>query len=176
MSEKVGIAAPWIGYARKVRALFANDPDVIVEYDNENMKLNLRVNGTAKADALAQLLPTEKEFGNVVLAINVIPANGGKTCANLLKDALIGNNAFYDIIDFTKDTPYPDVVYVVFDNNVVQYPNDNLSHYAGVETTLYADIAKEVFENVDGNVYFNTIYDEDNDLHSDIPSGVWPVD
>lgn len=50
--------------------------------------------------------------------------------------------------------------YVVFEKEVVQYWNDNLADYNGLTSTLYQDLAKEIFEdaNLDG-VYFCT--DED---------------
>lgn len=173
--EKVKLASPWINYARKIRALFANDPSIDVQYDADNNDVILRVEGTAKADALAQLLPTEKNFGNVTLGIKIIPANKPNSSRNLLVDALTGNDAFYGIVTPEAESWALPAVYVVFDDEVVQYPNDDLSHYCGVETTLFEDLAREIFENVDDNIFFNTMYDNDNDMHSDIPSGVWPV-
>ena len=173
--EKVKLASPWISYARKIRAFFANDPSVNVQYNADNNEIILRVEGTAKADALTQLLPTEKEFGNVTVKITIIPANKFNSSRNLLIDALTGNDAFYGIVEAPEDSWALPAVYVVFDDEVIQYPNDDLSHYCGVETTLFEDLARDIFENVDDNIFFNTMYDNDNDLHSDVPSGVWPI-
>lgn len=174
--EKVNLASPWISFARKIRAFFANDPDVKVEYNDENLEVILKVEGTAKAEALTQLLPTEKVFGNVTLGIKVIPANKLNSSRNLLIDALTGNDAFYGIVEPAESGSWaPDFTYIIFDDEVVQYPNDDISHYCGVETTLFEDLAREIFENVDDNIRFNTMYDNDDDLHSGQPSGAWPI-
>ena len=40
--------------------MFAEDPDVRVEFDNENVILKLYVDNSLKADALDMLFPHEK--------------------------------------------------------------------------------------------------------------------
>ena len=48
-----------------------------------------------------------------------------------------------------------DFNYVVFKNKVVQYWNDNLGDINGNESTLYQEIAKDIFEDCTG-IYFCT--------------------
>ena len=49
------------------------------------------------------------------------------------------------------------VTYVVFKNCVVQFFNDNLNDCHGIVSTLYQDIASEVFGDAGvTNVYYNT--------------------
>ena len=69
------IVAPWIEYTNQVEALFKEDKDIVFSYDDGKKAITLRVNGEEKADALTQLLPAEKKFGNVAVTITVIPAN-----------------------------------------------------------------------------------------------------
>ena len=47
------------------------------------------------------------------------------------------------------------ITYVVFVNEVVQYYNDNLSDIHGLRSTLYQEIAKDIFETRLG-VYYCT--------------------
>ena len=70
------LSSPWVEFYREIEALFAQDDEVKVVYEEEKNEVKLYVENARKADALAQLLPTEKTFGNVVLKITVIPANG----------------------------------------------------------------------------------------------------
>ena len=47
------------------------------------------------------------------------------------------------------------ITYVVFRNEVVQYYTDDLGDYFGMASTLYEDIARDLFSEVDG-IYFCT--------------------
>ena len=69
LDGKVKMLAPWVVYAHQVEAIFKEDPDVMVEYNDAEKVLTLRVNGEDKADAIARLLGEEKEFGNVKMLI-----------------------------------------------------------------------------------------------------------
>ena len=59
--------------------------------------------------------------------------------------------------------------YVVFENKVVQFFNDDLSDIHGNKSTLYQEIAKDIFGDCD-NIYFCT------DTKEEIgkPLGEWP--
>lgn len=74
---RLKISAPWVLFYRKIEALFKNDPEVRVIFDDEeSCDVKLYVENAGKADALMKLLPTVKDFGNVLLTVTVIPANG----------------------------------------------------------------------------------------------------
>lgn len=145
--EKWDLSAPWVNYYKAVNALFARDPQVKISYDNNNgvyPEIFIRVDDLDKADALAHLLPTEKDFGNVTLRINVIPPNHNTESGNLFKRAFDGNQAMM----FVRTMTLPDSSkrsYVVFDKSVVQYYIDDLSDLHGNRSTLYQELAKEVF-------------------------------
>ena len=154
MAKHATLAAPWFQYFRKIEALFGDDPDIDVLFDDDDLVIRLMVKDQDKADALTQLLPMEKDFGNVKVYISVIPANVEATPSkiSLLKKAFHGNPAFRYAA--TAEGLYTNPIhYVVFANKVVQYYNDDLGDVNGLCSTLYQDIAKDVLGETDGVHY-----------------------
>lgn len=160
---RLKLSPPWITYVNEVNALFENDPDITVAYDNSKMRLTLYVKGIDKAAALSQLMPIEKEFGNILLKIFVVPENGGKMHSLLKDKQAIFEAAFKDnpALSFVRTTESGlwdfNSVYVVFQNKVVQFFNDNLKDVRGNMSTLYQDIAEDVFEEMYGVSYCTDI-------------------
>ncbi len=162
------LSAPWVNFYRELEALFAQDPEVRVVYEEETNEVKLFVENARKADALAQLLPAEKAFGNVTLKIAVIPANDeGVSKAELIAEAFDGNPALSYIQHV--DAVIGSFDYAVFENKVVQYFNDDLSDLNGLKSTLYQDIAKDVFGE-DAGVFFCT----EAPASLSKPLGEWP--
>ena len=159
--SRLSLSAPWVTYYREVEALFEDDPEVNVVYNEDDNELKLYVNNSTKAEALTQLLPVEKQFGNVTLKITVIPANNTKsTKISLFQDAFKDNPAlaYIKTIDGIFSNP---ISYVVFEGKVVQYFNDSMADINGVCSTLYQDIAKNVFGEQDGIFFCTDLVDED---------------
>ena len=128
-------SAPWVTYYREVDALFEKDEEVFVVLDEENVELKIYVNNQSKASAIQYLMPTEKEFGNVILKIEVIPANGMKirnvdetNILDIVCDAFRENDAVYMV---TGVRSMFDLIYVIFRKEVVQYFDDNLGDING---------------------------------------------
>ena len=171
-SNKLKIQSPWVTYFNELRMLFKHDPEVEVSLvDEDGYKIILRVDNTDKADALSQLLPTSKAFGNVIVEISVVPANKVATKADLFRKAFLGNPAVEDITSL-EPAEGGRIDYVVFANKVVQYYNDDLSTVHGYKSTLFEDIAKDVFEMNDGDVvFFCTALKADS---TGAPLGEWP--
>ena len=155
--EKVKLSAPWFTYIREVEALFGEDPEITISYIEDPLTMKLYVDNATKADALAQLLPDEKVFGETVLTIIVIPSNDLSTSkAALFEAAFEGNPIFSDMIDVEGVYTNP-IHYCVFAKEVVQFWNDSLADPHGNVSTLYQDIADDVFEDIDtGGVIFCT--------------------
>ena len=154
-NETLKLSSPTMTFFHEVEELFRNDDDVTVKFiDNfETQTIKIYVVGDEKASALSQLLPTTKTFGNIVVNIQVIPANLFKEpMIDLFEKAFKGNGAFSYI---HKPDNIFDFNYVVFSNKVVQFFNDDLSDVNGYKSTLYQDIAKDVFDNHDG-IFFCT--------------------
>lgn len=166
------LSAPWVTYYRELNELFRRDAEVRVIYDEENNTIKMYVDNPAKAEALAMLLPMEKRFGNVVLTIQIIPANKlvGSALVNFT-EAFKGNPIVHDIVT-VKCPGLGDLIYVLFENKVVQYFNDNLGDLNGFCSTLYQDIANRVIENRDG-LYFCTM-PMIGDTCVNAPLGEWP--
>lgn len=57
-----------------------------------------------------------------------------------------------------------DLTYVVFEAKVVQFFNDDIGDINGIKSTLYEDIAEEVFEKKEG-IYFCTNKDVTEDMY-----------
>jgi hypothetical protein len=157
--DMVKLAAPWTIYANKVEAMFKEDKDIKFEYDDDKKVITLRVNENDKAEALAELLPAQKNFGNVTLEIRVIPANEvGQKSMDLFRKAFKGNPAVSQIT--SVDTLWGTLGFVVFKPKVIQYYNDAMFDLNGVKSTIYEDLARDLFgEN--GGIYYCTEKIED---------------
>lgn len=153
---RIKLAPPWVIYYNKVEELFKEDPGVRVLYDEEDYTIKLYVEDSAKANALTTLLPGKQTFGNIEQKIEVIPANSVPVNAprNIYGAAFDGNKAL-SYIQEVDGIFKNKITYVVFKNKVVQYYSDDLSDVNGLTSTLYQEIAKEVFGHKDG-VFFCT--------------------
>lgn len=145
-------SAPWVTYYKEVNELFKKDKDVFVVFDEENVELKIYVKDQIKASAIRYLMPTEKEFGNVVIKIDVIPANGKElrevgtsNIVTIACDAFRDNDAVYMVTDVRAVF---DLVYVIFRKEVVQFFDDNIGDINGNYSTLYEVIARDVFKDI----------------------------
>mgnify|MGYP007069841494 CR=1 FL=1 len=149
---KLQLSAPWTEFYRKLNALFAKDNDVNIIYDESNATIKIYVATEQKANALNALLPQSKSFGNIQLFIIVIPPNDTDiqyldiTNAELFNTAFENNDALYKAIDINISGIDCPLTYVIFNPEVVQFFNDDLSSIYGLTSTLYQEIAKETFE------------------------------
>jgi hypothetical protein len=154
LNRETHLSSPWITYFRKLEALFSEDPDVQVKFDEDDLVVRVLVGGTDKADALARLLPNNVSFGNVSVTVRVIPANAEKKKIDLIRDAFNGNPIFSYATTVEGVMTNP-ITYVIFKKEVVQYYNDSLSDAHGMCSTLYQDIASRVLDAGEG-IFFCT--------------------
>lgn len=148
--SKLKMAAPWVEYCRQIEALFGKDPEIRITYDEDDGEIRMLVDNTDKAAALEKLLPAEKTFGNVTVRTIIVPANlEEKNRAGLIETAFKGNPVlrYARTIEGVFTNP---VSYIVFKNEVVQYPIDNLHDINGNRSTLYETIANEVIGEDEG--------------------------
>lgn len=183
------MSAPWVIFYRELEELFKYDPQVHVVYDEADNHVKLYVDDADKAIALDILLPHTKVFGSVSMSISVIPANtterdfAATNRDELFRVAFRGNGAF----SFAKTVTgifVNNLTYIVFRNRVVQYFNDDLGDIYGQCSTLYQEIAKNVFGETEG-IFFCTDAEQpivfvDNDKGCELceaigsPLGEWP--
>ena len=163
------LVSPWVNFFREIEALFAKDNEVRVVMNEEVPEVKIFVENARKADAIAYLLPEEKDFGNVKLKITVVPANDGiQSKFDAIQEAFIGNPVLSYV--WQAKTPFGEFDYVVFDADVVQYFNDDMRDVNGNKSTLYQEIAKDVIGE-DANLCFCT-----EAVSKDLmqPLGEWP--
>ena len=160
MGKNVNLSPPWVTFYREINALFEQDPDVEVEFHENDNSICVYVEGQEKADAIDALLPDEKTFGNITVQIVVIPANKVMSKSDLFNVAFSGNPAFAYATAKTDDVFPKPFSYVVFKKKVVQFFNDDLRDINGNMTTLYQNIAKDVFGEDEG-ICFCTEADND---------------
>lgn len=147
-----------------MNALFGKDPEIHFDFDEDENEVTLRVDNPTKAAALQELLPEAVDFGNVTLYITVVPGNATYTKADLFRIAFTGNPVFSFVKTVNDDTFSFPTSYCIFKNEVVQYPADDLSSYYGLQSTLYENIAEEVFDDMHDGIYFCTDLPEEEKL------------
>ena len=142
-SGETKLAPPWATWAREVTALFEHDEEVTVEIDEDAPSVAIRVTSAIKADALAQIVPTEMQFGNVTLDVAVIPANSDVTDEQVWRWAFDGNPALActDVEEMPDGTP---VTFAMFAPECAQWFADDLTNPLGLQTKTYEQIARDV--------------------------------
>lgn len=148
------LSSPWVAYWNKIYALFYDDPEIRVQHDEfvEDGVYNIRlyVENTDKANALTKLLPAETTFGTVTVRTTVIPANReGLSKDELLRIAFNNNPAVSRIVTIKNVMSNP-ITYCAFRKEVVQYPADNLHDINGNVSTLFENIAFDIFGESEG--------------------------
>lgn len=172
---RLKLSPPWTTYINKLQALFDGDPQIAFNINYQDMSVTLSGYNGDKNAAFLRLLPPTKEFGNVTLTINIdgpISNIAFTTPKELFDTAFKGNPAYaYSVAPADEGYYFFSLTYVVFKNYVVQFFNDNLNDCHGLISTLYQDIAAELFEDAGlHNVYYNT----DIEQKLGMPLGEWP--
>lgn len=169
---RMKLSAPWVLFYHEVEAMFKEDPEVHVIYDDiDKPTLKLFVKDPDKAEAISYLMPPFKEYGDVTLEILVIPSNSSVNkerlksmnpdfpdICGLFEVAFALNPAFCYVEKVSGIMSNP-IYYVVFSKKVVQYFTDDLGDAHGVRSTLYQEMAKDIFIEIDGVHYCTDISD-----------------
>ena len=155
MAKQVKLSPPWNIFYREIEALFKADPEVHISYDEVEHIIDLRVDNVEKAEALSKLLPIEKTFGNVIVKIRVIPPNGLTMTKSMLFERAFAGNPIFSYSESVEGIFANPLSYVVFKKEVVQFYTDDLGDAHGVRSTLYQDIARDIFGSTD-NIFFCT--------------------
>ena len=155
---RLKILPPWSVFVKELMAMFDDDPQIAfnVNWSGSNPSVTLATNNGEKAAGLKLLLPESKQFGNVTLKITIdcdkVPNIVFPTAKKLFETVFEGNPAFVEVIT-PENYWYVDFTYVVFANKVVQISVDNILDPRGMVSTLFEDIASEIFAN---RTYRNT--------------------
>ena len=155
MSE-LKISAPWEILFNEFEALFGEDPEISVKryYTEDDKTIIMMVDSQEKADALQKILPASYTFGNIVVHLDIKPANTNESdIVNIYAKAFKGNPVLDDIL--TEDIPGSKANFFVFRNEVCRFFADNIRDYQGKKSVLFEDIAADIFEDTPG-IYFCT--------------------
>ena len=153
---ELNLSSPWEVLYSEMNALFGKDPeiDVIKAFSEDTKKIELLVADSQKAEALDKILPPYKEYGNIIVFINVKPANVQKdNMISLYENAFVGNPVLRRI--YIKDIPGSQVNFLLFRNEVVRFFADNIRDYEGKKSMLFEEIAADIFPDRPG-IYFCT--------------------
>lgn len=154
MENNLNLVSPWTNLWRQIEAMFEKDPEIRIQHDEYAAdgvyNIRLYVDNTDKANALSELLPNEVEFGAVTAHITVIPKNMEKLSKGELLEIALRNNPVLSRIEMVRGLMSNPITYVAFRNEVVQYPADNLHDIDGNVSTLYENIANDIFGESDG--------------------------
>ena len=170
---RINMSSPWVIYYREVQAMFQHDREVHVIFDEDAVTLKIYVECASKAEALGQLFPPSMEFGNVTMDISIIPANvtNGNRVRGKRKYVSVPLDIFEAAFDgnpifcFTEEIDLGmsnRLRYVVFRKEVVQYFNDDLGSFFGMCSTLYENIARDIFVTAEGVFYCTCPEDPDD--------------
>lgn len=159
---KMHLEAPWFTYQKKVKALFEQDPEILVgeltEGDGEfDYALNIEVASHEKYEALDRVMPSFKRFGNILVKIILYDEeNAGINPGVKLYETIFKDNPILEDVRNMVDKTGTAFGYVRFKPEVIQFFDDNLADYNGNWSGLAEDIAKEVFEKDSSGMYFCT--------------------
>lgn len=141
--ENIKLSAPWYTYLHELEAMFEDDPDIIIHYDDEDKKISVFCSKLTKATALEKILKHEQVLGNVTLKIDVIFPNEEGDISDVFNDAFRDNPSLSFATSI--DSPLGTHRYVVFAKKVVQFYNDQMDDIYGNKSMLFQDIAKDIF-------------------------------
>ena len=172
----IGLSSPWVLTYKKIRAMFAEDKQVTVLYNDEEKKIQLFVDSDEKASALDILLRHEYDFGNVKLTVEVIPQNGVTWSFDDKNTKMLRSNDFNSMFNqamyenavfcFTYETAKTvlgGMLYVVFTPTPVQIYTDDLGCWQGYKTMLFEDIARDIFVERSGVFFSTSLFGNNND-------------
>ena len=176
---RLKLAPPWITYVNMLQAIFDEDPQIAfnVNTDGGKYEVVLATNNPEKAAALKWLLPEEKEFGNITLTIGVDcdkVINKAFATAQDLFEAAFYKNPVLAYVVVPQGGMWVPFTYVVFKNCVVQFFNDNLNDPHGIVSTLYQDIAAEIFADMSFPEKDGIAFCTDVEHNLGVPLGEWP--
>ena len=149
--KNVEMQSPWVTYYNKINALFGSDPEIEVNLDttdSANPKITLYVDNTVKANSINMLLKSEVDMGNIKLTVSAVCPNNkvssAKAGAAIIESAFKNNPIFKEAV--TVETLIGNISYAIFQKEVIQFYNDDLTDAWGNFNGLAEDIMREVID------------------------------
>lgn len=143
----VELNRPDLSIANRIKAIFEQDSNVIVEYvpgeDDVNSKVVISVNSSAKAASLRKILPETYDVSIPLdVEINDISSINGEDIVTVFGT----NRHFKDYVEITNPITQQTFHVCIFKEEVIKFPNGNGGSIHGYEFRLMEDLAKEIFD------------------------------
>lgn len=167
--QTLRLEAPWYTYAKMVKAMFEDDPEVTVgeivdDVEPYDYYFDVAVTNHKKAEALEKILRKEVTFGDIELGIGVVDESPEASAApdvEIFRRAFKGNRILKDIMQ-PVDAAGVGHTYIRFWPEVIQFFDDDQSDYNGNWNGLAEDIAREIFVNRRWDIQFCTADKREN--------------
>lgn len=163
----VGLSSPWEIYKKRVYNVFAQDPDVNVVEDDPDTKdgvfsFSIESGNSEKLEAIKKVLKNDIPIGNITIHINFNDLSTGDVpTADDFAKAFNGNPLFDQIV--SEDLPDGRTTdYAVFNREIVDYFNDDLSDYCRNGHAIAADIVREISKDTMVGICTKTLVPDEN--------------
>lgn len=142
--QNVAISSPWMTYYKKLVALFNDDPELEVKWNEDEKSVIIESTNTFKIMALEKLLDPTVAFGNVTITVKCRVKDGSEDSVSaIFKTAFTGNPHISEVID-QETMGCIEQTFVLFKPEVIQFFNDDLTDYHGNWNGLSEDIMRDV--------------------------------
>lgn len=142
--QNVGISSPWMTYYKKLVALFFDDPELEVKWNEDEKSIIIESTNTFKIMALEKLLEPTVTYGNVTITVKCLVKDGSEeSVASIFRTAFAGNPHISEVIE-QETMGCIDQTFVLFKPEVIQFFNDDLTDYHGNWNGLSEDIMRDV--------------------------------
>ena len=168
--KNLKLEAPWYTYQKKVKALFARDPEIKVgeviepEDARTDFRFDIEVRSHEKFLALDRVFPKTVQFGNVTMGICLYDEenDGGTVDALALYETIFSGNPIVKDVRLGTDHTGTAHGFVRFQPEVIQFFDDDLYDYNGNWSGLAQDFAREVFRDETRGIHFCTAPVDEN--------------
>lgn len=144
--QNVAISSPWMTYYKKLVALFSDDPELEVSWNEDEKSVIIASTNTFKIMALEKLLEPSIVFGNVTITVKCLVKNGSEDSVSaIFKTAFAGNPHISEVID-QETMGCIEQTFVLFKPEVIQFFNDDLTDYYGNWNGLSEDIMRDIIK------------------------------
>lgn len=151
----VQLSAPIHTYAKKINALFKNDPEIYVSSAEEIEKgcgqynMVIKTTNFFKAAVLKLMMRDKVKFGKLTLNIIVdddVIVHTPETIIKQLNILFEGNSIFSQAIDSIDEGLGKHKYFCLFQPKILQFFNDDLSDYYQNWNGMPHQVAKEIFK------------------------------
>ena len=153
MSENPSMSAPWIAYAHKVIAAFEKDPDVTVDIGDADVSggfltIEIICKNYVKYLALQEILKRPEPISNVRIDMVFTYSGTERDKQISLYETALGGNPYFNSVIQLSDPREETVKYTfaLFNNEIVQYFDDDISDYYGCNNMVPEDLFREVLK------------------------------